>query len=83
MVEITLNDAQFALCDRIEEAMRAKPDRDWSPSEIARAPGVKATVAEVHGVLGYLVGHKYLVHDDRGARSRYSLRQQTLFPRED
>jgi hypothetical protein len=81
MAEITLTHEQFALCDRIEDAMRAQPGRDWSPSEIARARGVKATVAEVHGVLGYLVGHHYLVHDDRGARSRYSLRQQTLFPR--
>lgn len=50
------------------------PDRDWSPSEVARAVGITATAAR--NALGELAAGRHIARDERGSWSRYWSRRR-------
>lgn len=66
-----LADDEYELAQRILDATATRTGRDFSPSEIARMPKVKADVTAVHRVLPALVADGHLSTTDRGAWSRY------------
>jgi len=66
-------DEVFDLADAIEDAMTAKPGRDWTPSELGRA--TRQPTAHVRQVLGWMLEQRYIAASGNGAWTRYSERR--------
>lgn len=63
----------YDLCDAIIDYLYARPDRDFSPSYIAR--GVRRDTNDVHRALRHLVAAVEVNVSGNGAWTRYSNRR--------
>lgn len=71
---IEMTDERYEIADRITEYVDARPDSDFTASQLARV--AKCATHEAHAVLRWLVANDYIATCGRGgAWTRYRARR--------